>query len=322
MKSKQLSCLIICLIVVTFASFFIGRYQQDNLFDLFSNNVLFRQLFFQLRIPRVLTALLIGSGLALAGLVTQTIFRNPLADGGLLGISQAAGFGAALGILIFKSNPFWIQLFAFGFGVSALLFSILISGKVGGNKILSLILAGIAVSAVFSAGIGILKYLADPVDQLPAIVYWLLGSLAGSTWPVLLRTLVIIFPVIIFFCFYRWRLNLLAMDKEVAYSLGLQNKVELWVCLVASVLLTSSIISISGVVGWIGLIIPNYARMITGSDTTNSIPVTILLGGIFAIVCDDLARTLLPGEIPLGIFTAFLGSLMFIGLLIKKEHIA
>jgi iron complex transport system permease protein len=115
---------------------------------------------------------------------------------------------------------------------------------------------------------------------------------------------------------------LLAMDKEVAYSLGLQNKIELWVCLIASVLLTSSIISISGVVGWIGLIIPNYARMITGSDTTNSIPVTILLGGIFAIVCDYLARTLLPGEIPLGIFTAFLGSLMFIGLLIKKEHIA
>lgn len=270
----------------------------------------------------MLTALLIGSGLALAGLVTQIIFQNPLADGGLLGVSQAAGFGAALGILIFKGNPVWIQLFAFGFGVFALLISILISGKVRDNKILSLILAGIAVSAVFSAGIGILKYLADPVDQLPTIVYWLLGSLAGSTWLVLLRTFVIIFPVMVFFWFYRWRLNLHAMDKEVAYSLGLQNKFELWLNLVASVLLTSSIISISGVVGWVGLIIPNYARMIAGSDTSNSIPVTILLGGIFAIVCDDLARALLPGEIPLGIFTALLGSLMFIGLLLKKEKFA
>ena len=270
----------------------------------------------------MLTALLIGSGLALAGLVTQIIFQNPLADGGLLGVSQAAGFGAALGILIFKGNSIcWFSLFAFGFGVLALVISMVISGRIRGNKIFSLILAGIAVSAVFSAGIGILKYLADPIDQLPAIVFWLLGSLAGSTWPVLFRTMIIILPIMIFFWFYRWRLNLHAMDKEVAYSLGLKNKSELWVSLLASVLLTSSIISISGIVGWIGLIIPNYGRMIAGSDTSKSIPVTILLGGIFTIICDDLARALLPGEIPLGIFTAFLGALLFIGLLVNKEKI-
>jgi iron complex transport system permease protein len=321
MKEKKLTGLIICLIVVTFASFLIGRYQNKNPFDLLSNNSLFRQLFLQLRVPRVLTALLIGSGLALAGLVTQVIFQNPLADGGLLGVSQAAGFGAALGILIFKGNAIWVQFIAFGFGVLALIISMIISGRIRGNKILSLILAGIAVSALFSAGIGILKYLADPVDQLPAIVFWLLGSLAGSTWPVLIRTMIIILPIMIFFWFYRWRLNLHAMDKEVAYSMGLKNKLELWVSLLASVLLTSSIISISGIVGWIGLIIPNYGRMIAGSDTSNSIPVTLLLGGIFTIICDDLARALLPGEIPLGIFTAFLGALLFIGLLVNKEKI-
>ncbi len=118
----------------------------------------------------------------------QIIFRNPLADGGLLGVSQAAGFGAALGILVFRGNPIWVQMISFCFGVLALLISIFIAGRVRGNKILSLILAGIAVSAIFSAGIGILKYLADPVNQLPAIVYWLLGSLAGSNWTVLLRT--------------------------------------------------------------------------------------------------------------------------------------
>ena len=322
MKSKKITGLIICLILVTLLSFLIGRYQNNNPFNLLSSNNLFRQLFIQLRIPRVLTALLIGSGLALAGLVTQIIFQNPLADGGLLGVSQAAGFGAALGILIFKGNSIWIQFFAFGFGVLALIISMLISGRIRGNKILSLILAGIAVSAVFSAGIGILKYLADPVDQLPAIVFWLLGSLAGSTWPVLIRTMIIILPIMIFFWFYRWRLNLHAMDKETAFSLGLKNKFELWASLLASVLLTSSIISISGIVGWIGLIIPNYARMIAGSDTSNSIPVTLLLGAIFTMICDDLARALLPGEIPLGIFTAFLGALMFIGLLVNKEKIA
>jgi iron complex transport system permease protein len=322
MKKIRLTGLIACLLLVTLLSFLIGRYQNDNPFKLLSSNNLFRQLFLQLRIPRVLTALLIGSGLALAGLVTQIIFQNPLADGGLLGVSQAAGFGAALGILVFRGNSIWVQLFAFGFGVIALIISMLISGRIRGNKILSLILAGIAVSAIFSAGIGILKYLADPVDQLPAIVFWLLGSLAGSTWPVLIRTMIIILPLMIFFWFYRWRLNLHAMDKEIAFSLGLKNKFELWASLLASVLLTSSIISISGIVGWIGLIIPNYARMIAGSDTSNSIPVTLLLGAIFTMICDDLARALLPGEIPLGIFTAFLGALMFIGLLVNKEKIA
>jgi iron complex transport system permease protein len=322
MKNRQITTLLLILIAVVFISFFIGRFQQGFQLNLFGGNNLFAQLFFQLRIPRVLTALLVGSGLGLAGLVTQTIFRNPLADGSLLGVSQAAGFGAALGILWQHGNPVWIQLFAFGFGILALIISLVISEKTAGNKILSLILAGIAVSAVFSAGIGILKYLADPIDQLPTIVYWLLGSLAGSTWLVLLRTSVIIFPVIIFFWFYRWRLNLHSIDKEIAFSFGLQNKLELWLNLLASVLLTSSIISISGVVGWIGLIIPNYARMIAGSDTSKAIPVTILFGGIFTVVCDDLARALLPGEIPLGIFTALLGSLMFIALLIRKEKIA
>jgi len=321
MKKKKVTGLITCLILVTLLSFLIGRYQNDGPFELLTSNNLFRQLFIQLRIPRVLTALLIGSGLALAGLVTQIIFQNPLADGGLLGVSQAAGFGAALGILIFKGNSIWVQFFAFGFGVLALIISMVISGRIRGNKILSLILAGIAVSAVFSAGIGILKYLADPIDQLPAIVFWLLGSLAGSTWPVLIRTTIIILPIMIFFWFYRWRLNLHAMDKEIAFSLGLKNKFELWASLLASVLLTSSIISISGIVGWIGLIIPNYGRMIAGSDSSNSIPVTLLLGAIFTMICDDLARALLPGEIPLGIFTAFLGALMFIGLLINKEKI-
>jgi iron complex transport system permease protein len=322
MKSRQFTLLLIILIAVVFGSFFIGRFQQNGPTTIFEGNSLFSKLFFQLRIPRVLTALVIGSGLALAGLVTQTIFRNPLADGSLLGVSQAAGFGAALGILWQHGNPIWVQIFAFSFGILALIFSMAISEKASGNKILSLVLAGIAVSAVFSAGIGILKYLADPIDQLPTIVYWLLGSLAGSTWSVLLRTFVIFCPVFIYFWFYRWRLNLHSIDKEVAFSFGLKNKLELWLSLLASVLLTSSIISISGIVGWIGLIIPNYARRIAGSDTSNSIPVAILLGGIFTVVCDDLARALLPGEIPLGIFTALLGSLLFIALLIRKEKIA
>lgn len=322
MRDNRLTGLVLCLIFVTLISFFIGRYPNTNLTEIFEKDNLMRQLLLQIRIPRVLTALLIGSGLAVAGLITQTIFRNPLADGSLLGVSQAAGFGAALGILIFQGKQVWIQIFAFCFGVAALFLSILISEKVRSNKILSLILAGISISAIFSAGIGLVKYLADPVNQLPSIVYWLLGSLANSTWPVFIRTCAIVVPVLAFLWSYRWRLNLFAMDKEIGFSLGLKDKSELWLVLLASVLITSSIISISGLVGWVGLIIPNYARIISGSDTTKSLPITFLLGGIFVIVCDNLARASLPGEIPLGILTAFLGSIFFVGLLVKKEKFA
>ena len=283
---------------------------------------LMRQLMLQIRIPRVLTALLVGSGLAVAGLITQTIFRNPLADGSLLGISQAAGFGAALGILIFQGNQIYIQIIAFVFGMAALILSVWISEKVRSDKILPLILAGISISALFSAGLGLTKYMADPINQLPSIVYWLLGSLANSTWPVLVRTSIIIIPVLVILWLYRWRLNLYALDEEVGFSFGLKNKHELWAILLASVLLTSSIISISGLVGWVGLIVPNYARIISGSDMARSLPITFLLGAIFMIICDNLARASLPGEIPLGILTAFLGSIFFVGLLVKKENFA
>ena len=164
--------------------------------------------------------------------------------------------------------------------------------------------------------------MADPINQLPSIVYWLLGSLANSTWPVLVRTSIIIIPVLVILWLYRWRLNLYALDEEVGFSFGLKNKHELWAILLASVLLTSSIISISGLVGWVGLIVPNYARIISGSDMARSLPITFLLGAIFMIICDNLARASLPGEIPLGILTAFLGSIFFVGLLVKKENFA
>ena len=303
------------------ASIFIGRYQVPLSLQTLLQNELLVNLILYIRIPRVLTACFVGMGLAVAGLVMQTVFRNSLADPGVLGVSQAAGFGAALGILLFNYSLFAIQSIAFLMGAIALAIVFLVSRKIKDDRILSLVLAGIAVSALFSAGLGVLKYLADPIDQLPTIVFWLLGSLSNVGWEEFLQVALISTPVLLFFWFYRWRLNIHALDKEVAFSLGMKSRWELNVVLFAAVLMTSAIISVSGIISWIGLIIPNLARVITGANNQRTLPFTMGLGALFGLICDDLARALLPGEIPLGVITAFIGSTLFILLLVRKKQI-
>lgn len=312
--------LFIFLSFLILASIFIGRYPIRQIFNENSRSGLLVPLILQVRTPRVLAAVLVGIGLSVSGLVMQTIFKNSLADPGILGVSQASGFGAALGIMVGRGSMIYTQILSFVFAIMALIIALMISKKMFGNKVISLILAGIAVSALFSAGVGILKYIADPINQLPGIVYWLLGSLSATNWEMLLRTLVIVIPLLIFFWFYRWRLNIHSFDREVAFSLGLKNEKELNLILISSVLITSTIISISGVVGWIGLIIPNMVRLTYSVDTQKNMPVVMALGGIYTLVCDNLSRILLPGEIPLGIFTAFFGSILFILLIQKKQR--
>ena len=303
------------------ASIFVGRYQVPLSIQSLLQNELLVNLILYIRIPRVLTACFVGMGLSVAGLVMQTVFRNSLADPGVLGVSQAAGFGAALGILLFNYSLFAIQSIAFLMGSIALAIVFLVSRKIKDERILSLVLAGIAVSALFSAGLSVLKYLADPIDQLPTIVFWLLGSLSNVGWEEFLQVALISTPVLLFFWFYRWRLNIHALDKEVAFSLGMKSRWELNVVLFAAVLMTSAIISVSGIISWIGLIIPNLARVITGANNQRTLPFTMGLGALFTLISDDLARALLPGEIPLGVITAFLGSALFILLLVRKKKI-
>ena len=317
--SKSCWLFLILLIALILASIFIGRYPLPRPIFQAWQDQLFINLLTKIRIPRIISAVLVGISLSISGLIMQTIFKNPLADPGILGVSQASGFGAALGIILGGGITFWVQVSSFAFALIALLLVILISKRIKGLQKLSLVLAGIAVSAVFSAGLGVLKYLADPIDQLPSIVYWLLGSLANSTWDSITRTLLITVPLILFFWFYRWRLNIHAVDQKVAFSLGLKNNFEVYFVLICSVLLTSSIIAISGIVGWIGLIVPNFSRIMISSDTHKSMPIVITIGGIFSLICDNLSRSLIPGEIPIGIFTAFLGSLFFIFLLLDKR---
>lgn len=321
MKNKPFALLSAFLLLLIVVSIFVGRYQAPLSITSLLQNELLVNLILYIRIPRVLTACLVGIGLSAAGLIMQTVFRNSLADPGVLGVSQASGFGAALGILLFNSSVFAVQSIAFVMGAVALLGAMVISRKIKNERIISLVLAGIAISALFSAGLGVLKYLADTINELPTIVFWLLGSLSNVGWEEFTQIAAITMPIVIFFWFYRWRLNIHTLDKEVSYSLGLKNGRELNIVLFAAVLMTSAIISISGIIGWVGLIIPNLARVIIGANNQQTLPFTMILGAVFTLICDNLARALLPGEIPLGILTAFLGSALFIFLLIRKKRL-
>ncbi|HBF41891.1 MAG TPA: ABC transporter permease [Anaerolineaceae bacterium] len=309
-------------ILVLGFSLFIGRYPHPIWMNpaILNEDVMAQRLLLNLRMPRVITAMLLGMSLSAAGGVMQMLFRNPLVEPGFLGVSQGAGFGAALCIVFLTNNPLVVEGMATIFAILGLILSYFFARRMRyGGWLLRLVLAGIAVSALFSAGLGILKYVADPNSQLQEIVFWLLGGLYAVTW----RSLFYILPVVIIglvvIFLMRWRLNLLSLEDETAFSLGVSVGRERTLLLAAAVTITAVVISVAGIVGWVGLIVPHIARRLTGANAANFIPLSISLGGIFAVLCDDLARTLMAGEIPLGIITSLLGAVIFIFLMVKPN---
>jgi iron complex transport system permease protein len=272
-----------------------------------------RTLILKIRLPRLIAAALLGASLALSGYVFQTVFSNPIADGGVLGVNQAAGFGAALAIITSGYSFAQVQGSALFFGILSIVMVFLLARFIKTEStIVNQIFAGIAISAIFSSGIGIIKYMADPLQELPNIVFWLLGDLSSITWQRLLPVVPQLVIGIVIIYAMRWRINALALDENVAFSLGAGKKRETYFVLIVAVLLTASVISYAGLVGWIGLIIPNIARTIFGTTGQKSIPATLMIGAIYAVICDTLARTLIAGEIPLGIFTALIGAIMMV----------
>jgi iron complex transport system permease protein len=321
-RRRQILILLSILLLFVFGvSLLIGRYPQPGLlsFERLHADEMAQRLVLNLRLPRLITALLLGITLAAAGSVFQMMFGNPLVEPGFLGVSQGAAFGAAL-VIIFLNSAAWLvqgsaALFAFvGLGLSYTL-----ARKVRyGGWVLRLVLAGIAVSALFSAGLGMLKYIADPLRQLPEITFWLLGGLAGLSWSQLLSILPVVIPGLLCCFAMRWRLNLLSLGDETAFSLGAAPNRERALLLAAAVLPTAAVISVAGMVGWVGLIVPHIARRLFGADTRYALPASMLLGGLFVVVCDDLARTLLAGEIPLGILTSLFGAIAFLFLMMYR----
>ncbi|MCD4803012.1 MAG: iron ABC transporter permease [Anaerolineales bacterium] len=318
--SKTLLFLAFGVLAILLVSVFIGRYPEPYWMSpkLLFQDQLAQQLVLNLRLPRLLTALLLGMVLAAAGSVLQMVFRNPLVEPGFLGVSQGAAFGAAVSILWLNRHPLVIELSATFFGLLALLLSYLLSTRIRyGGWVLRLILSGVAVSALFSAGIGILKYIADPLTELPELTFWLLGGLYSVTWRDFFFVLPFALAGITTVYAMRWRVNLLSLNDDTAFSLGASLSRERIILLVMTVSAAAALTAISGVISWVGLIIPHISRRLFGASAEKSIPAAMLLGGGFTVIADDLARTMLPGEIPLGILTSAIGAGLFIYLMIS-----
>jgi iron complex transport system permease protein len=314
--------LVFGLLIVFALSLLVGRYPQPGIafpWDLAEDKMAMR-LLLNLRLPRLLAGMLLGASLSAAGAAFQMLFTNPLVEPGFLGVTQGASFGAALAI-IFMGNVAWlVQGSAVVFAMAGLLLSYLLARKVRfGGWVLRLVLAGIAVSAFFSSGVGILKYLADPLRQLPEITFWLLGGLWSVEWKDLLAILPLVLIGLYVLYRMRWRLNLLSLEDEVAFSLGTTPQRERALILVAGVAAVAAVISVSGMVSWVGLLVPHLARRIFGADGRYILPASMLIGASFTMICDDLGRTLLAAEIPLGILTSLLGALAFMILMMARR---
>jgi iron complex transport system permease protein len=278
-----------------------------------------QRLVVNLRLPRILTACLLGMSLAAAGTVLQMVFRNPLVEPGFLGVSPGAAFGAATAILFLGGGPLVIEITAAIFAGLGLAFSYILARYIRyGGWILRLVLAGIVVSALFSAGLGVLKYLADPLTELPEIVFWTLGALWGVTWSDVIYLLPLVAPGLVVLFLMRWRLNVLTLPEETAFAIGTAPGRERSLLLAAAVVAVAAVVSVAGVVGWVGLIVPHVSRRLVGADAQKALPASMLIGGTFALLCDDIARTIIAGEIPLGILTALFGATGFLLLMVRR----
>jgi iron complex transport system permease protein len=303
-------------------SILLGRYPGPAVtpFSVIKSDALARDLIFHIRIPRVAAAFLLGAALSAAGAVFQTVFRNPLVDAGFLGVSQGAAFGASAAIVFAAGNTWAVQGGAALFAFLGLALSYALARRIRlGDEILHLVLAGIIVGAFYAAGTGIMKYIADPQKQLPDITYWMLGGLWGITGRDVLEMLPVIVVGLAYMMATRWRLNLLAMKDETAFSLGAAPGRERLMVLIAAVAVTAIGVAKAGQIAWVGLIVPHICRRLVGSETKVLLPASVLLGGIFVLVCDDLARIALSGEIPLGILTSLLGTVLFLILLLQRK---
>ncbi len=267
-----------------------------------------------IRLPRAILGILVGASLAVSGVAFQSVFRNPLVSSGMLGVSSGAGFGAALSIVLID-NVFFTPVFAFVFAIIAVILSYLVGRVSGDSPTITLVLGGTIIQSIFSAFLSLLKYVADTDSQLPAITFWLMGSLASTkSNDILLSGIPMIIGMAGLFLI-RWRLNVLSMGDREARTLGLDVNKNKAIVISFATLATAGAVCISGIVGWVGLVVPHIGRMLVGSDNKWLVPVSISLGACFVLLVDTICRTLTGSEIPLGIVTAIIGGPIFIYLL-------
>ena len=259
------------------------------------------------RLPRVIMSVLVGACLSAAGAAYQGVFQNPMAAPDVLGASAGAGFGAALAIYVGLSSMY-ITFAAFGMSLLTVVLVFWVSRHAKGERVLGLVLAGIMVSSLFQAGTSFIKLAADPTNKLPEITYWLMGSLSGAKWSelgfVIWPMLLGLVPLFLL----RWRLNVLAMGDDEARAMGVDaGRLRIWL-IIAATLVTAASVSVSGMIGWIGLVIPHMVRRICGSDYRWLMPCSMLGGGTFLLIVDNVSRNVTTSGIPIGILTAFIGA--------------
>jgi iron complex transport system permease protein len=328
--SKTVVILLVILPVVLFmASLVVGRYQVsivDCIKILLSTFLPINHTWsdtdavvvLQVRLPRAVVAMCVGAALAISGASFQGIFRNPLVSPDILGVSSAAGFGAAVAILI-SGDPALIRVLALLFGLIGVIITYLLSRVYKSTPVVMLVLSGVVVSAFFGALVSATKYLADPYQVLPAITFWLMGGLSAATAKDIIWTVPFMVVAVVGLMLVRWRINLLSLGDEEASSLGVNTEVLKAIVILCATLLTASAVCVGGLIGWVGLVIPHIGRMLVGPDHRVLLPVALIVGALYLLAMDDIARTVSSAEIPLGILTAVVGA-PFFGYLIRKTR--
>ena len=268
------------------------------------------------RLPRILLACLVGCGLSAAGTGYQTVFQNPMAAPDILGASSGACFGAALAILT-GQGAVMITVFAFLASLLSVALVYLVGNHTRGNRVVNLLLAGIMVGSLFSACTSYIKLVADPINQLPQITYWLMGSLSGTRMGTVKFAAVCMAVGLVPLLLLRWRMNLLTLSPDEARAMGVHTDRLRLAVILSSTVLTAAAVSVSGMIGWVGLVIPHLSRRIVGSDCRGLMPMACLFGAAFLLLVDNMARCLTATEIPIGILTAFVGAPFFIYLMVR-----
>ena len=268
------------------------------------------------RLPRILLACLVGCGLSAAGTGYQTVFQNPMAAPDIRGASSGACFGAALAILT-GQGAVMITVFAFLASLLSVALVYLVGNHTRGNRVVNLLLAGIMVGSLFSACTSYIKLVADPTNQLPQITYWLMGSLSGTRMGTVKFAAVCMAVGLVPLLLLRWRMNLLTLSPDEARAMGVHTDRLRLAVILSSTVLTAAAVSVSGMIGWVGLVIPHLSRRIVGSDCRRLMPMSCLFGAAFLLLVDNMARCLTATEIPIGILTAFVGAPFFIYLMVR-----
>lgn len=323
--SGKLTALAVLLLIAVVISAALGRYpiKVREIFGILSGKLFGTSPFWTAtqetlllshRLPRILLACLVGCSLSAAGASYQGVFQNPMAAPDILGASSGAAFGAALSILLGLSRTFTV-IFAFAFSLLTVTLVIYIGSKTKGKRVLGLILSGIMISSLISSGTSFIKLVADPQDQLPAITYWLMGSLNGTKPGDVRFALIPMFCGLLPLFLLRWRVNVLTLGDAEARTMGVNAKLLRTVVIFCSTLITAASVSVSGMIGWVGLVIPHLARRLVGNNYKRLMPAAMLLGALFLLIVDDVSRTLFTTEIPIGILTSLIGAPFFIYLI-------